>query len=302
MKPLVLIPLILIVSGGTAAVTATLLRDEPAQARAAEPDTSAELVGAVRALEARIADLARENEELALRLSARPAASTRSSAEDLEAVVARVLAERGLGEVAAVTEAGTVEASSAATFDARAAMLELLDESLTEGQRQALWDRYREEGRLDELVALFEERAKADPNDADAHVDLGGAYLQKIFEVGSGPAAGEWATKADGAFDTALEIDDHHWEARFSKAVSLTFWPPVFGKQGEAIRNFETLLAQQEQTGREPQHAQTYLMLGNTYQQIGEREKALATWERGLGLFPDNDALRKQIDTAVTGG
>ena len=57
-------------------------------------------------------------------------------------------------------------------------------------------------------------------------------------------------------------------------------------------------MAQQEELPRSPQHAQTYLMLGNTYQQIGDAEKARATWERGLSLFPNAEELRKQLELA----
>lgn len=303
MKPLVLLPLVLIVSGGTAAVTAGLVRNEPAEARAQTPDDSADLVGAVHALEQRIAELARDNERLRLELSAvRPTSSPRTSAEDVEAVVARVLREHGLDTLPAVNEAEAVEAATGSGFDANAALLELLDDDLSEMKKQELWARYAKEGKLDELVALFEERAAADPNDPDAQVDLGGAYLQKVFAAGGGPMAGKWAMKADGSFDTALALDERHWEARFSKATSLSFWPPALGKQGEAIRHFEILMGQQEEGPRQPQHAQTYLMLGNTYQQIGDAQKARATWERGLSLFPDEEALRKQVELAGTGG
>lgn len=295
MKPFVLLPVVLLVSGGTAAVTTSLVKNEPAAAQAAAPDASAELVGSVRALEERIDALAQDNERLRMELAQRPSSSSRSSAEDVEAVVARVLDERGV-EIPNVAVEVVKEAED--SFDAHAAMLELLDPELDEMQVQKLWSQYAEEGRLDELVALFEDRAEADPNNPDAQVDLGSAYLQKVFAAGNGPMAGQWAMKADGAFDDALALDDHHWNARFSKATSLSFWPPALGKQREAIRHFEVLMAQQEEVAGEPQHAQTYLMLGNTYQQIGESEKALATWERGYGRFPDDSSLRSQIENA----
>ena len=87
-------------------------------------------------------------------------------------------------------------------------------------------------------------------------------------------------------------------DARFSKAISLSFWPPVFGKQTEAINNFEILAAQQAQQPQEPKFAQTWLLLGNVYQQIGKSEQALAAWQKGLSIFPDNAQLLQQIANA----
>jgi len=119
-----------------------------------------------------------------------------------------------------------------------------------------------------------------------------------VFKAGNGPEAGIWATKADKAFDAALAVDDHCWDARFSKAVSLSFWPPVFGKQGEAIKNFEVLTEQQASQPSDPKFAQTWLLLGNMYQQTGRMDQALATWQKGLALFPGNEALQAQIASA----
>ncbi len=177
-------------------------------------------------------------------------------------------------------------------------MQELLDPSLTREEKMAKWKAINAAGALDEVVAMFEEFAKEHPGSAGAQVDLGGAYLQKVFKAGNGPEAGVWATKADKAFDAALGIDDHSWDARFSKAVSLSFWPPVFGKQTEAIKNFEVLAEQQAQQPSDPKYAQTWLLLGNLYQQLGKSDQALATWQKGLAAFPENASLLQQIANA----
>ena len=61
------------------------------------------------------------------------------------------------------------------------------------------------------------------------------------------------ANKADQAFDAALAVDEKHWDARFTKATALSFWPPIFGKQAESVRQFEILIDQQESAGRTAQ-------------------------------------------------
>ena len=124
---------------------------------------------------------------------------------------------------------------------------------------------------------------------------LGHAYLQKVFDVGMGPMAMMWSDKANGAFDQALALDGEHWEARFSKAMSLSNMPAFLGKSAEAMQEFETLIDQQESRDARPQDEQAYYYLGNLYLQTGETDKALEAWRRGLGRFPDSSGLLQQI-------
>ena len=69
----------------------------------------------------------------------------------------------------------------------------------------------------------------------------------------------------------------------------------MFGKQAEAIQNFETLVAQQENAPSQPQFAQTYLWLGNLYLQQGKTDEAKAAYEHGLAKFPGDEDLLKQL-------
>ena len=165
----------------------------------------------------------------------------------------------------------------------------------------AMWKDIRAAGMLAEVIAAYETASKDDPSNPDLKVDLGNAYLQKTFEAGGGPEAGVWATKADKVFDQALALNPEHWEARFTKAVSLSFWPPALGKQAEAIKNFETLVEQQERGSQQSYHSETYIFLGNLYQQSGKGDKAVETWKRGYSRFPDSSELKKQIDLASGG-
>lgn len=163
-------------------------------------------------------------------------------------------------------------------------------------QSQKLWKEIEAAGKLDEVVKMLEERAKARGNDPDAQVESGLAYLQKVFRAGGGPDAGVWATKADKAFDAALALDENHWMARFQKAVSLSFWPPVMGMQPDSVKHFEILVAQQENAPPHEGFVHTYLMLGNLHLQMGAKDKAIATWQKGLAKFPDNAELQKKLN------
>ena len=226
-------------------------------------------------------------EELALAEARHDAGRERKDARDLESLVRGVLAVEGQGGKAALIEPPT------RPLGELLAELEAIDDPL---EVQRFWQRMREEGRTEELLAAFEARAEAAPGDPEVQVALGQAYLQRIQEVGNGPLAGVLANKADQAFDAALAVDPQMWSARFQKAVALSFWPPVFGKQNEAIAQFEVLVQQQAGLPPDPKFAQTHLLLGNMYQQIGQTEKAIAAWQAGLSLFPGDKDLLAQLE------
>ncbi len=294
MKPLPLLALALAVSAAAGAVTQVALAPAPAVSSSpASPDELDALAGRIGSLERGHDAVLDELAGLRRDLAARPRGTAREQVVDVEAAVAAYFAEHG-APVATAAEA-VPAAAAEQPLTAEEAMARLLDPELRGMAREEFWQRVREAGLVDEVVAAWEERAEQFPDDPDVQVDLGRAYIEKIQEVGSGPMAGKWAMKADGQFDRALAIDPNHWEARFSKAVSLSFWPPVFGKQNEAIRQFEILVDQQRAGPPRGSHAQTHLLLGNLYQQIGKHDEALAAWELGLSMYPDDEALRAQL-------
>jgi tetratricopeptide (TPR) repeat protein len=177
-----------------------------------------------------------------------------------------------------------------------AALVErILFGALGDAELQALWQELRDGKRIDAVLAAIEREAELAPNNPDLQNELGKAYLQKLFDVGIGPMAGVWGEKADRAFDRALELDETHWEARFSKALSLSNWPTFLGKQNESMRHFEILIEQQERSAPAPEHAQSYTFLGNLYDQAGDHEKALELWKRGAQRFPEDSSLRAKL-------
>ena len=265
-------------------------------ARAAEPDG----VGATELalLRAEIAALRSEQSagsKTPLELQPASASSARIPLGEIDAAVARWMERNG----APTAAAGSPEETAAAAIEDRGAQ-EILDEILASGLwsdgGDELWEELRERGLIDEAIALLEQQAELWPNDPDARVDLAAAYIAKIQDVPQGPQSGMWAMKADGAYDAALELDEEHWNARFGKATALSFWPPLFGKQGEAIQNFEVLIAQQQKQPAADHHAMTYVFLGNLYQQSGEGDKALELWKKGAGLFPSNAELAAKLE------
>lgn len=295
MKPILLLPLAVLLSVAASFGVARLVLACPATAvtSGASADDLARLAQAIAEIQDRETRLARSIDELRAELAARPSEEARIPVGEIRAEVARALEREG-----ASAPAAAADTTPPAVFDAKAAFEALLGPDVDWDASQEKWKAIDAAGGLDLVVAMFEQYAKDHPESADAQVQLGEAYLQKVFRAGNGPESGTWAIKADQSFDKALAIDDHSWDARFTKAVSLSFWPPVFGKSSEAIKHFEVLVEQQAGQPSQPQFAQTWLLLGNMYQQGGNPAQALATWQGGLALFPGDAGLQQQIQNA----
>lgn len=305
MKPIPLLLTAVVLSVGASYALQALLTppdggaEEAARLRR-EIDGLSNDLGALRA----------ENRDLQARLerigaqaprSAAPA-SVRTEVQDVDAAVDRWMRDNRPDLLAAAAAEGEVEeAVGEATRRQRA--LELLarfeDPDLSDSDWEEIWKEIHEAGLMDEALAILEARAAAAPNDPDAQVALANGYFGKLLNTQNQIEVGQWAMKSDAALDRALEIDPQHWDARFQKAVGLSFWPPVMGKQGEAIRHFEILLSQQQRLPANSQYAQTYLYLGNMHQQMGNHAKAKEVWGQGLSSYPDNAQLAAQIENAV---
>ncbi len=228
------------------------------------------------------------------------AAPTRIDESAIDRAARQLIAERAaeLEKHASAGSAGGDDAASAPEedLDVSDAIAELTRAGTSHDRKRELWKALANAGKLDEAIDALKEMAENDPTNPELRVDIGWAYVEKLQNVADGPQKGMLAMGADQAFDEALKIDPNHWEARFTKAVSLSFWPPLFGKQAEAVKQFETLVSQQEQRGdRQDHYAQTYLYLGNLYMQQGNAEKAQQAWRQGAALFPNNAELKAKM-------
>jgi tetratricopeptide (TPR) repeat protein len=289
MKNWIHLPVAAVVAGLVGYGSSFLSGTERAARGADAGPSGAELAATLTELEAQQARLSERLD--ALPAAAPSAPATRAPVRDLDQAIAAYMARQvGAGPSSIGSDDVGPDAESAAIAE-RILAGELEDDAL-----EALWQELRDTKRIDAVVAEIERQAGLAPNNPDLQNELGKAYLQKLFDVGIGPAAGIWGEKADHAFDRALELDDTHWEARFQKALALSNWPTFLGKQGESMRNFELLMEQQERSAPESEHAYTYLFLGNLYDQNGQREKALEVWKRGATRFPKSDELRTKTE------
>jgi tetratricopeptide (TPR) repeat protein len=166
-------------------------------------------------------------------------------------------------------------------------------------QKQALFEQLAKSGQLDQVIAKLQQRAVDNPDDPEIPTTLGEAELNKLRAIsaagGDPNDIGILAMQADQNFNAALKIDPSNWEAQFVKADSMFYWPSSVGQDNNVVQSLSSLIDQQETMTPQPQFAQTYVVLGDEYQKIGQPDKAVATWQLGLTKFPSDSTLQKKI-------
>lgn len=285
MKSLHVTVLAAVVSIACSAMTAILLRDasrESGTAAHAAP-ASVELESALEALRREQAALKRELGEIRTAAERAPTdpgtrtAAAELTAEEVERIVARALDAREMSS----------EPREATPEEVAAAVGRLLDPGWTEEERIAIWDELFAKGMLDAVVAEYERRAQAAPNDTTASTELGFAYHQKMRHSANGPEKGKWGQRGSEAYARTLELDDSNWDARFAQAQH--FW--YADMPGDALRHLQILREQQTTRRSEGKHAQAFVLLGNLYMQQGNAAEAKKVWAEGLERFPGDVRL-----------
>jgi tetratricopeptide (TPR) repeat protein len=268
-------------------------RDDSSAAARVSTEQFARLAERTTALEDALTKSGHAADDLRRRLTAAEERLTRA-----ETPASGVARGPGSPEAAAAESAAGATGgrpAAGAPLDLASALTLLADQNLDDVARAELWKKIAKAGLLDAVLADLEAKAKADKQNPAAQVAYAEACIAKIQEVGQSPLAGVYGNRADKAYDAALAADPEHWEARFGKAIALSFWPPIMGKQPEAIRQFETLIAQQEKRQPAPEYAQTYLLLGNLLAQSGKADQAREIWQKGATLYPDHAGLKDRL-------
>lgn len=159
-----------------------------------------------------------------------------------------------------------------------------------------LWSILRGSGMVEEALTALVANARARPNDPDAQYGVGiGAVSALVSGMISKDDQSRLPLLADAAFDKALALNDHHFGARYGKALSYRFWPETLGKGPAAIAEFETLRQQGAQNAAIPMLEGVYTNLGIQYRKAGHPEKAREALEEGLRVFPKSREIKMQL-------
>ncbi len=262
-------------------------RSEGGAPRGGSPEP--ELLRRVERLEERLEHL----EGRLAGLEAKPARVAAESAADSRAEAGRSRPQAAAGAGAGRKPPASGVRGPKGAFTVEAAVARLRSRTTRWEDKTAYFSSLTPEQRKAVLAAL-EAAVKKNPQSADAHNTLGEAYVQMLMNSSIAEIM-VYGPKAEKEFDRALELDDHHWDARFNKAMSLANQPEFLGRRPEAIRHLEILIEQQKTQVPQPKHAAPYLILGNLYAQQGNKAKARAIWSEGLKRFPDSKELRQKL-------
>lgn len=194
----------------------------------------------------------------------------------------------------------TVEAKPDGSTNSIHKWVDALLAAKSDDQKQALFDQLRKAGQLDAVIAELKQRMTDNPNDLEIPTTLGEAQLNQLRAIresgGDYNQLGILALQADQNFNAALKIDPQNWEVEFFKAASMYHWPANPQTDNETVQRLSSLIDQQETMTPQPEFAQTYVVLGEEYQKIGQPDKAQATWLLGAQKFPSDPTLQGKIN------
>jgi len=172
----------------------------------------------------------------------------------------------------------------------------LMSTNSTFKERQAVLAQMKAAGKLADLISDLRKQATENPDSAEIPALMGEAMLQSISPDMEMNQKGILAMGADQQFDAALKADPNNWEANYYKAASLSHWPPGLNKGDEVQQRFNDLIDTQEKAATPlPEYVRSYVVYGDYFQSIGNKDAAKAVWQRGVALFPNDPALTKRL-------
>jgi len=152
---------------------------------------------------------------------------------------------------------------------------------------------------IEPTIAALKKELKNDPENPELWSALGAAYFAKLASgEAEGPAAARVYRDVMQAYDKAIQYDEHHWTARYSKAFTTSMAPEFVGLRPASIRMFEDVVQRQEARPNAREYARCYMRLGTLYKDAGNMEKAKQIWKKGLRLYADDRQLTEALEVA----
>jgi tetratricopeptide (TPR) repeat protein len=147
----------------------------------------------------------------------------------------------------------------------------------------------------DRAIAFFQKLVMAHPDAANAHLNYGFAYVDKI------PAAGAitqviLANNALGEFTKSLDLRPS-WIGLYTRGNSYLFWPRIFNRTHLGIDDLQRALTMQKADKKRPYYARVYVALGDGYWKIDDLIQASNAWREGFADYPDNAALKARLSS-----
>jgi predicted Zn-dependent protease len=146
----------------------------------------------------------------------------------------------------------------------------------------------------DRCIAFFEKLTAEHPNNANAWLNYGFAYVDKIPSAGSITQV-ILANTAQGFFGRSIEVEKT-WLGLYTRGNSQLFWPKVFGRAPLGVADLEQAYEMQNKAPRKlPVQVRVYIALGDGYWKTDQIDRARHIWREGLREFPGNQALTDRL-------
>ena len=185
----------------------------------------------------------------------------------------------------------------AAAEDSAAALSAMETQLIADPDNLTLGAKYRQEiihsNQYDRAIAFLEKLVADHPAAANAHLNYGFAYVDKI------PAAGSitqviLANNALSEFTKSLELKQT-WISLYTRGNSYLYWPAIFGRAPLGVADLEAAMKLQKASVKKSFHVRTYIALGDGYWKTDNLEKARQIWAEGIKEFPGNAALSVRV-------
>jgi len=152
------------------------------------------------------------------------------------------------------------------------------------------------EGRPDDYdrsIKFFERLVSKNPNSANACLNFGLAYIDKLPTLDSLGRMSS-ANAALTQFTKSLDLRPS-WIGYYTRGTSYLYWPKFFGRARLGIADLEAVVKMQNAGAKKPYQVHAWIALGDGYWKLEDLDKARSVWTEGLKEFPDTAALKDRL-------
>ena len=142
-------------------------------------------------------------------------------------------------------------------------------------------------------LAFFKKLTADHPTAANAHLNYGFAYVDKIPDAGAITQV-ILANNALGEFTKSLELKPS-WIGLYTRGNSYLFWPRIFNRTKYGIADLTEALKIQKTETKRHYHVRVYVALGDGLWKYDDPAGAANIWREGLAQFPDSDKLKARL-------
>ncbi len=143
-------------------------------------------------------------------------------------------------------------------------------------------------------ISFFEDLVDKHPREPNAWLNLAFACVDKIPVEGAITQV-VLASRAVEHFDQALALEES-WLGFYSRGRALLFWPPIFGRTGDGIRDLERAVAISRGGDVFTYHASAWAALGDGHWRLDDVVAAREIWREGLAIYPNNVELEARLE------